>query len=177
MEYLILFIMACAWWSYVWESAFAPTARAGLRWRLFEIRDRLRAARMSDPELPQPVFNELQESINWAVNNLHHLSLWELRRAHAALHGDAELRKKVKARDALLESSGSEEAKGARWQAGRVYFLAMIVNAGGWATYIMPMMVVLSLLKSIKRFMKALLWFPSPTRERIFHNSGTPALS
>ena len=78
-------------WHFIMEGIVAPTIRSGLRYKLFELRDKLRNQKMDFPDSVHPeMFKFLDEGINNSIKGLSDMtlySLWQARKVLKSLGG------------------------------------------------------------------------------------------
>ena len=170
MDYVIIAFVTLAFAHFVYEAIVAPSIRLKKRFELFRLRDELRIIKVRQgAKLNDKHYNFLQNSINALIRNLSAFDFSTMVRAHWDLLHDKELAKRIDAHAKILDDCSIDAVKEIRRNSIRTARDAFVVNTGGWAVYVVPVVVLLSCLSAIKNGVKQLLSMSEPEFERVSH--------
>lgn len=161
MDILFLVLVGLAGFHFLYEGVILPTIRLRLRYKLFELRDKLRRLKIERGDnLSDEVFSQLQDSINNTICFLHTINLETLKRLHRAIDSDQSLRKEMEKRRNVIETCPLKEVREIDQQHFIVILSVLTGTFGGWVIYVLPPIMVYSLLGKIIGFVKALTLIP-----------------
>ena len=113
MTYAMMTLMLLAVLHFIHESILAPSFRLQLRYQLFELRDRLRALKISHPrEFDDKHFHYLQDSLNALIGSLSRLDVVTVAGVIAAIEREPHLKERVTARARTMDDCALQEAEG-----------------------------------------------------------------
>src|SRR5437016_3219603 len=96
---------------FIYQGIILPSIRQRLRYRLFELRDRLRTLNIRHKnDLQQEVFDYLQRSINNTIKYLHRIDL-ELIVTSRAIVKDKDVDEFIKKHNAMLDNCDIDEVR------------------------------------------------------------------
>jgi hypothetical protein len=142
---------------FIYESILAPSFRLHLRFQLFRLRDELRNLKIDRTGLDDRHFYYLQDSINTLIANLARFDAATLARIEAELRRNSGLRQRSTARSKVMDDCDVAEARLIRRKCNQIGAAALVVNSGGWAIYVVPVLFVLAGFSELKRRIKAVL--------------------
>ncbi|UCE59291.1 MAG: hypothetical protein JSU63_17840 [Phycisphaerales bacterium] len=148
---LILVLIVLALWHFVCDGIMAPSLRLRVRYKLFAIRDSLRALQSRDSEIGSGVFRMLHENINTAIELVPALSVSLIVKAEQRFREDPELREWVDARVKILDSCPIEEVHVIRDRMNTLVRDALFINAAGWLIWLVPIAGIFHLVRSIPK--------------------------
>jgi hypothetical protein len=158
MSYLILVLVSLATIHFVYESIIAPSLRLSIRYDLFALRDQLRSLKIEHADqLDDKHFHYLQDSINSIILALPRIDAMTIAHVKNAIEKDAALKERLIARQKILDDCTIPELRGIRKKSIELSVVALGVNSGMWAIYVIPAMAVGGIYKSIERRIKALI--------------------
>lgn len=168
MATFFLIIAALAVIHFIYEGILAPSIRMHLRFRLFALRDEVRALKceQSNP-LPDDIFLLLQSGINNAIVLLHKINIYVTNQAQQVIENDKELARTIESRIALIENCKSQEAKNIHREACKTIEIALIVNNGGLWLYIIPVFLAYRTIASVATMAKEVIVLREPEFQRI----------
>lgn len=160
LAWMIIGLAAAALWHFVFEAILLPTIRQEIQFKLFTLRDELRALKANEPEAcgDEP-FHLLDTSLSWRMDHLESITISFLKRTRDRLRGDSEFRTEVERRLAVLESCKLPEYVRIRQQSNALTLDIVTANSGGWIVYILPIaytMFIWDKLKSAVRKVNAM---------------------
>lgn len=163
MTTLIFFLFALALFHFVYESIIAPSIRLELRFELFKMRDELRQLKIEHSKsLDNKHFNYLQDSLNTLIANLYRFDIGLMASVTAELERDPELKERVEARSRIMDDCNIPRARALRHLSLRIAKKAFIVNAGGWAVFLVPVAIVSMGYAQLKAVAKAVASMSEP---------------
>ncbi|UJB17600.1 MULTISPECIES: hypothetical protein [Lysobacter] len=150
MDILILVLAGLAFFHFVYEGIWAPSARMELRNEMFGLRDELRKMRIArDKPCSKEAFDIAHDGVNQYLNRLHWVTISFERRYSRALK-DREFRNVVKKRAAILHDADNEQLKSVAHRANGIIEKAFFTNSGGWLPYLLTLAVIAILVNSIR---------------------------
>lgn len=168
MTTFFLILVALAFFHFVYEGIIAPSLRFDLRFRLFALRDELRAAKLRHPhEVDGEAFHYLQRSIN---NTLRHMGFVSLKMVFSVRHltdRDQEIMERLERVHRKIDNCPVVEVKAIRDRYRWLIGYAFLVNSGGWAIYLLPVIVGVVFFSSILTLSLKILALPEREIERI----------
>lgn len=167
MKILLLLITIFAIYHFVWESIIAPTERLALRNRFFVIRDQLREHEAGGiHRADMPAYRVVHDSVNAMINRIAYLTAHNMVQMDVAYRHDEEFRARVTERKAVMERCEDAVVKDAFRQASKVVREAVLVNGGGWAIYMLPVVVLGAALTDLKDMASAIIAAPRQDTDR-----------
>lgn len=172
MTTVILLLGALAAFHWIYESILAPSIRLDLRFRLFSLRDELRALKMDlDGDLKDKHFHYLQDSINGLIHMLNRIDIATLHAITRELERNPKLRHQIEVRTKTLDDCNIPEARDIRKRSLRIASRAFLVNTGGLWIYVLPVVAaiagVAALRLQYKRYIKDFVSVPEPELQRV----------
>ena len=124
-----------------------PSTRMNLRFKLFEIRDRLRKVRHEyGVVLDTEVYHYLENSINNSIQHLHLINLNVVIDATRSIASNPQLRAEVQKRIDMLTRCQLKEIKDIQKEYTIAFAKTIATNCAGWFIYIIPILFVISFL-------------------------------
>lgn len=125
----LMFFLALA--HFIYESVLAPSWRLSLRYRLFALRDEVRALKADCGDLlDDERFAYLQDSINTMIAMLHRCGVAAIIAAELRYRRDPEFKRRVDARAAILDDCNIPQAQNIRRRSLHLIARAIAVNSG-----------------------------------------------
>lgn len=169
MEWFIVALIVIAAWHAVYEGIVAPTARMRLRFYMFEIRDDLRLLKIQAPgRVSDEAFQMLEESINNAIKLMARITLSEVSAASRELGNDPHLEASVEKRLGILDSCEFEEFQHLRMRSAQIFMIALVVNSGGWAVYVVPVLAPVLFYNRVISKLRHLMSLPGYRVDQVF---------
>ena len=168
MSYFLLFMMALVVFHFVYESIIAPSWRLSIRFKLFALRDELRILKIEHGDrLDDKHFHYLQDSINSIIQALPRLEVTTIAHVKRAIESDEELKKRLIARQKILDDCAFPEMSAIRKKSIALSIESLGANSAGWWIYLIPLMAVGGVYKSIERRIRALISLSDPDIEKV----------
>jgi len=172
MIYLIYFFVLATIFHFVWEAILAPSFRLSLRYELFRMRDLVRKLHHECPDdCSEDVYRYLQGGINNGIRLLPKTDLVLLSAIEQAMKTDEALRKRIEKRRELLDACINPDVKQIRTDVQKISQKALLINLGGWAIYVVPVIVAFASCKAASRFIKNTLLIPEGELQRFSHDT------
>jgi hypothetical protein len=151
---LVLFLALA---HFIYESILAPSWRLSLRYRLFALRDEVRALKVDCGDLfDNEHFAYLQDSINTMIAMLHRYGVAAIVAAELRYRRDPDFRRRVEARAAILEQCNLPQAQSIRRRSVQLLGRAIAVNCGMLCAPLFPFVLmgigVSTLRKHLRKF-------------------------
>lgn len=143
MAIVFLVFVGLAIFHFVYESILLPSIRCDLRYRLFALRDRLRASEGHCRPEEKAAYQTLERSICVTIKYLHKLDLTNIALAQRAVESDPQLGKAIDERIAKINSLA--ETREINQELVKLSQLIFAANIGGWM-YLLPFIVGMVLL-------------------------------
>lgn len=155
MAYLIISLGAIAVWHFAYDAILLPSFRQDIRFKLYQLRDRLREVKSENPsQLPNDAFHLVDDSLSWQIDNQHRLTFSLLARTEECIKANPEFAEKIKKRVETINASQIYDYQQIRIQQVRLLKRALLYNAFGWAIYLIPIGLVLAMMERIVRTVK-----------------------
>ncbi|MEO7509325.1 MAG: hypothetical protein ABIZ95_18915 [Pyrinomonadaceae bacterium] len=153
---------------FVYEGIIAPSLRAYLRIRLFDLRDELRDLKIErEIQLPNDVFRDIQSLINGVILRLRQIDPQFMLLAEKAFENDAKLQQSAANKLARLEACPVDEVVEIRKKCFRYIDFAVLVNSGGLFFYLVPVVVCLLFFRNWKQIAKKTFVLPENEIDKI----------
>src|ERR1044071_2858454 len=134
MKEFFILLMALTLFHFIYDGIIAPSLRFDLRFRLFTLRDELRAAKIKHrEEIDEEAFCFLQNTIN---NTIKHINLASLKVYFSARHltpDDEKFMERVDKLEEKIDSCPITTVKDIRDKHTWLIGYAFLINSGGWA--------------------------------------------
>lgn len=168
MTTLFLILLALAFYHFIYEGIIAPSLRFDLRFRMFALRDELRAAKLRHPQqIDGEVFHYLQRSINNTLRHMGFISLKLIFSARYLNERDQEIIEKLERVHKKIDECPVGVVKELRDKHRWLIGYAFLVNSGGWAIYLFPVILGAVFFSSILTLSWKILSLPEREIERI----------
>lgn len=168
MSTAILIFAFIAVVQFVYESIVAPSWRMKLRNELFVLRDEVREEKIRGvSKADDEAFWFVHNGVNSFLSKLPSLTAWNQHLALEVLRADPELRAVVNKRIATIDQCTNDVVKSVFRRTVKVVEEAMVVNAGGWFVYLIPVALLMATLGRLKRFASALVVAPEREAARL----------
>jgi hypothetical protein len=139
MAILIIALFVFSMIHFVYEGILLPSIRLGLRDRLFDLRDELRAMKIKKPDdFRDDAFEIVHDGINNFLNRLPQLTISFERQFRKACDSDPKFRAEIDKRRATVDASQSVQLKEIVKRADAILQDAFIANAAAWFVYLIP---------------------------------------
>lgn len=162
MTYIFIAAVALALWHFIYEGMVAPSLRMHLRYRLFALRDRLRAAKAFEAEsVPDDAFQIMEDSLRNAIRLLPRTNLDMLRRARQYLQDNPEVAAAIAKRQETVRACANDEIAGIDRALKSSGVSALTVNSAGWAIYVVPLLAAVLCVSSVIRYLTQSFLLPT----------------
>lgn len=136
----------------VYESIIAPSLRLNLRYRLFEIRDKIRLLKIDNQEkFDTKLFNLIDDSINSKINFLSGYNISLLIKVVKKLNDNPEIQEEIKKIQASIDSCPVKEVKLIHEKTSEIIILAIAINMGMWIFYLLPFLLIAYFISALKK--------------------------
>lgn len=172
MTTVFLLLAALALFHWIYESTLAPSFRLDLRFRLFALRDELRALKIDlGSDLADKHFHYLQDSVNTLIYMLNRIDVGSLHAVTRELDRNPKLRHKIELRTKTLDDCNIPEARDIRNRSLEIASRALLVNMGGLVIYVLPVVLVIAgvaaLRRQYRKHIKDFVSVPEPEFHRV----------
>ena len=136
------------------EAILVPSWRLQLRYRLFELRDRLRALEVEDRypgATVRQVCQRLESSINTAISLVPKIGPRLIYEFQQRLASDDGLRRTIDERIAYVENNAPAEVRALNAEVARILRDACAANTAGWVVYVFPALLALLFYDSVAK--------------------------
>lgn len=142
MTTLFLLLLYLALWHYIYEAILAPSLRLRLKHRLFALRDQLRMIQIErDSQVMQEDIAILHDGLNYYMSRLDRVTPSLVVRSHRRMQANPAMRKAVEKRAMIVASSRDQRIHRISDDIDQVLSRVLLVNAGGWGMYILPLVI------------------------------------
>ena len=173
MKILLIIALIIAVWHFFYEGIIAPSVRMKLRNRLFCLRDELRRAKSEGIAAEdEEAFWFVHDGINNFLNRLPYLIVEKTKRLREQYNSDEQMRAIIKEHSDKIANLKSPVIRSVFDKTNDVIRDTLMINAGGWFIYIVPLALVVILTGSITRKAKSILLTPKQEIERIMPQQG-----
>jgi len=171
--FIILIIMAIFHFTY--EGIFLPSLRLKLRYELFGLRDKLRRLKVAEGDkIDESVYHLIQNGIHTTINLLPIANMSLMSRTVQEIQSNANLRKTVRERHALIENCQIGEVKEIYEGNKDILTKAFVINSIPLLIYFFPLsiltVVVIALFTKVKRifnYLISLTYYPQGDVEKL----------
>jgi hypothetical protein len=178
----IAFVLAIL--HFVYEGIILPSVRLHLRFRTFELRDRLRALSHDEGEQLDPkIYHFVHDALNGTLRFLYQIDIriaWDFRRM---LRDDPTLGKRIEKRYRQLEVCSVQEVHAIQKEHSRILACALIANSAGFFLMMSPFIALLFVvmfvlrklhvaLDQMRRYAVGLVCMPEQEFERKLNSYG-----
>jgi len=137
--------------TFIYCGIISPTIRLRLRYRLFELRDRLRGIMQTRPDgVSQEQIDLLHSGINNAIKALPSIDFSTYYYMNKRLDGDESLRREIDKRISLLNSCNSKDFQELRKETIDALEGAFITNVAMWFLLLVPIALSILCLGKLK---------------------------
>jgi hypothetical protein len=164
LAYSIIGLGVVAVWHFIFELIILPSLRQQLKFKIFDLRDRLRTLKADhSTQCGNAAFHQLDDSLSWQIDNQHKLTFSLIHDTTAELKNNPDLHAKVEKRLADLNSCELPEYRSIREERNKLFTQALIANSLGWAIYLVPILFICMAMEKIVQTTK--LWTGMSDRE------------
>lgn len=136
---LFLVLVALAAVHFIYEAIILPSIRMANRFKLFALRDRLRALRLINGiAIDDEAFNALDSSLSWQIENQHRLTFSLARGAEKHYSQDEQFRAEVDRRVAVINACQSHDFVSIRQEAANYMANSIGWNGGVLLLFLVP---------------------------------------
>ena len=130
---------------YFWESVFLPVIRLHLRFKLFELRDRLRYLSITKKDIDRKEIYYVHDAINTTIKILPFFTVGEMWEAHRVLKADSKLRRTAYKRMKAIEDSKSPEIREIFRKMHLLAFIGFFLNSFILLLPFLPLLFIIML--------------------------------
>lgn len=154
---------------FVYENILVPSFRLKLRFKLFELRDRLRILKLEHSEqISDELFEYLQDSINRAIKILHQIDVKTLFWLSKSIEIESVL-SEMRIRNRLINECPIGEIKQIEQSLTKTVGYTLVVNNGALLFYVVPFFAGFVWLNELKKWIKILVNIPDSEASKIVH--------
>lgn len=156
MVILLLIISALAIVHFIYQGIMLPSIRLALRYRVFELRDKLRKLAINNNVgLDTKAYEYMQEAINVTTTFLYRFDLKLALDVHQAFKQNPSLYELAENRHMIIKSCKSQELHRIDSSLKRILALVLLANSGGFIFFLIPLLLLISaVLSAIHQFKK-----------------------
>lgn len=164
MSYLILTITFVAIAHFVYESMIAPILRLKYRHKLFILRDQLHAIKLEDKQ-NKKALQVLDRAVNSFLERMNNLTISRIAELERIYKDNEAVKKNVDDMEQLFKNCSNSEIVEIDKKLQTIATKIFIVNSGGWAIYIIPVVVVALIQEKVTQGLKDFIWIPANNRD------------
>ncbi|MFO0940062.1 MAG: hypothetical protein U0930_04780 [Pirellulales bacterium] len=169
LSWVLVGLILAAMWHFLYDGIIAPSIRLHMRYSVFALRDELRREMTVDNSESLLI---LQSAMNISLRVMSEFSISDAFMLKRYLAENPEVRDEVLRRSKVVESCTNQKVQDISKRLNRVLRAAFVVNTGGWAIYIVPLIVALALFRKIKSITISMLNLPEvPSQIGLKHSS------
>ena len=152
MATLIVVALVLSLLHFVYEGILLPSIRLHLRFRTFELRDRLRMlANDEDKRLDLKIYDCIHDALNGTLRFLYKIDVRIALDIRRMLREDPTLAKRLQKRLKEVEACPVQEIHEIRKEHSRILACALLANSAGFFIMALPFLVVLLLIMFVLR--------------------------
>ena len=156
----------------MWEGIIAPSIRLEIRYELFKMRDAIRRLKIEyGDQFSNELFDTLQHTINNEIGLLHHATIGDFYKAYKKYGNKEQLPAEIEKLEQLIKDCPISEVRDIWTRSVAALVIAFIVNTGGWLIYIVPIIITLVSLNSIRKLAKILIGLSTNDVNKLFPQS------
>ena len=161
MTIVFCLLLYLAFWHYIYEAILAPSIRLRMKHRLFELRDRLRMIQIERGSVAmRPDISILHDGLNYYLGRLEKITPSLVVRSHHRIQANPEMRKAIEKRVMVIADSDDHRIQGIYDEIDRLLSRVLLVNAGGWGIYILPIALALTTYSKLEKRVAELFMTP-----------------
>ncbi len=146
---LICILFFLTLWHLVYETFISPVLKLKIRYKLFELRDKLIRLRVEKDNIDNDAFKIVMSSLNTTINLREHLRFYWLKSTQKAFENDQKFIKTINNRILKIEKADDRDMDKILTDLSYLVFGSMACNSGGWILYIFPIVVFKSVFNGI----------------------------
>lgn len=153
--------------NFVLDGIIAPTLRLSLRYQLFELRDKLRNARIKyGQQLDSETYRFLENGLSRTINRLANISPSMVYEAHRFVESHEDIKREVERIATKIDRSPIQEVREIAKEQSSLFAKAMVCNSIGWSIYIVPIIFVAVFFKQCAGILGNLIFLPEREMNR-----------
>ena len=158
MTYVILLVLALAFWHWLYESVLAPSFRQVMKLELRALQTELARleGRSADPRCRE-AFQALSDTLGTLSLFMGRLDVVTLAAVEIEIRRNPVLRELAESRASLFQSGGVELLRDLRNRSLRLAAWAVAVNSGAWCVFIIPLALARTGMRGARRLVAAAL--------------------
>lgn len=163
MDIFFLVLAFLAAFHLMYEGVIAPELRMGIRNDLFEVRDSLRAIKCSSDSksVDDESFQIVHDAVNRFTSRVSSFTIFVAVQVRQLRTRDPEVYAKMKKRSERLAAVPSAEFQKVLKRMDAIVVKAMLVNSGAWFVFIVPVILLMTLLARLSKFAMAIIALPA----------------
>ena len=159
MASFIFILVLCAFWHFIYEGVITPSYRYSTRFKLFALRDKLRAVKIEkNNELNDDVFIYMDSSLSSIINYLSDISIYSFYEVNKAVKSNTKLMQLINNKRTLINDCQLVEIREIKKQIIIITLKTLIVNSGGVVFYLIPVALPLLILLGIVALLFSLVF-------------------
>ena len=159
MVFTFLAILTLAVMHFFYEGIILPSIRLSLRYKLFALRDQLRAL-LGRSGAAGDVFLVQQSAINNSIKILNRIDTAMMATFSQQMRADDSMRRRVEKRVKIVENYECEDFQKIVAETHRIFRLAAISNMGGCCFYVVPIFALCLCFDKLKVWAKDIVSVP-----------------
>ena len=158
MTYVILLLLALAFWHWIYESVLAPSFRQVMKLELRALQAELASleGRSLDPRC-RGAFQALSDSLGTLGLFMSRLDVVTLAAVEVEIRRNPGLRELAESRAALFQSCDVKVLRDLRNRSLRLAARAVAVNSGAWCVFVVPLVLARTGMRGARRLVAAAL--------------------
>lgn len=175
MAIFILFLLGAAFAHFIYDGILAPSIRCKLRNDLFDLRDQLRTAQISnqDPSATE-AFDVVHAGINAYLNRLQGVTVSLRAKFYRLNKEDSGFRQEWHRRRRVVEDAKNQELERIKARANATIELAFLTNSAPLLAYLLPLALCLAQIFQLRRWSQALVAMKPSQTDRLIPRAPEP---
>lgn len=175
MAIFILFLLGAAFAHFIYDGILAPSMRCKLRNDLFDLRDQLRTAQISNRDSKATeAFDVVHAGINAYLNRLQAVTVSLRAKFYQLNREDARFQQEWHRRRRVVEEARNQELEQIKARANATIELAFVVNSAPLLVYSLPVALCLAPLFQLRRWSQALVAMKPSQTDRLIPRTSEP---
>ena len=147
MATITYILIILSFYHMIYESVLASGLRRNLRYKFFEVRDKLRRLKIElGDKMDEKLFISLDNSINSKIHCLVQYNFTFLYKVNRIIKENPELNKRVNEHMQQIENCPINEVKSIYRRTAMLVTQAFFINIGGWFIYVFPIVLSLAII-------------------------------
>lgn len=171
MSTLILIFILLVLWHFIYQAIILPSLRMKLRFKLFVLRDKIRALKIKhQKDFNEETFMFLEGRINAIVKNLPFIEFSTIYDANKFIKSDKKIEEKIRERMRNIERCELNDVKDVYNDSVNIFILTLLANSGSWGPIIIPIAILIITFQAGKNLIKEVLLLSDNDLDRVISN-------